>query len=112
MKFIRYWALNGFGLFPETVKMKHLLLPSKLRKEYDMMLTGDLLKIRILPETAYSVFVACWWLAILTLQRTLKPPVQNSQFRVALFLIPLMQNIPSSPFLGLNAICILKNSVA
>lgn len=38
------------------------------------------------------------------LQKTLKPPVQNSQFRVALFLIPLMQNIPSSPFLGLKAI--------
>ena len=38
------------------------------------------------------------------LQRTLKPPVQNSQFRVALFLIPLMQNIPSSQFLGLKGI--------
>lgn len=38
------------------------------------------------------------------LQRALKPPVQNSQFRIALFLIPLMQNIPSSPFLRLKGI--------
>lgn len=43
------------------------------------------------------------------LQRTLKPPVQNSQFRVALFLIPLMQNIPSSPFLGLKGIWYIEN---
>lgn len=60
-QFIRYWALNGFGLFSRNLEDEDLLLPSKLRKEYDMMLTGDLLKIRLLkPETAYSVFVACY----------------------------------------------------